>query len=458
VAKGVAKFAGDPMAVITVKELEALGTAESGQRISLGKSLYGTVRAGADGAISVYVVWRFKVGGKIRQTSIGTWKGKHGVSLLALRQKHNALAAALKKGIDPIDRNATNKLKIEADAADAKALQLDRLEVLAEKQARLSVKVLFDFWSGIELKNRSDGGFEARRAFDRDVFPLIGDMAVADVKKAHIQNVADTMMQREVVRMTKRVLSDLRQMFGFAMDRDYVEADPTARIKKAKIGPDGERDRVLSEAELMVFLNKITAAGLAETSQCALLLQLATVTRIGETLSACWKNVDFERRQWVLPITKNGKAHTVWLSDFALRQFERLHIITGTTEWVFPNTKLNGAIDPKTVTKQVADRQRESGGQLVGRTKLIDSLALARGQWRPHDLRRTGASEMATLGAPSDVIEKCLNHTEENKMKRIYQRTQYEGPMREAWKLWGDRLDLLSNKPDNVLVPRTISC
>ncbi|NMM19131.1 MAG: tyrosine-type recombinase/integrase [Rhodoferax sp.] len=442
------------MAVITVKELQALGAADNGQRISMGNSLYGTVRAGSDGVVSVYVVWRYRVAGKKREIPVGTWKDKGGLSLQALRAKRDALAVEHKEGVDPIERNATKKLKIEADAVEAHELQLDRIEVLAEKQARLTVRALFDFWSGIELKNRCDGGFEARRAFERDVFPLIGDLAVADVKKAHIQSVVDTMMQRDVVRMTKRVLSDLRQMFGFALDRDYVEADPTARIKKAKIGPDGERDRVLSEAELMVFLKKIATAGMAETSQCALLLQMATITRIGETLAARWEHVDFERRQWVLPDTKNGKAHTIWLSDFALRQFERLRDITGMTEWVFPNSKLNGPLDPKTVTKQVADRQREPGGQLVGRTKLIDALMLAGGQWRPHDLRRTGASEMATLGALPDVIEKCLNHTEENKMKRIYQRAQYEGPMREAWKLWGDRLDLLSNKPNNVLVLR----
>lgn len=440
------------MASITVKELEALRVSDNKRRISLGNSLYGSVRAGADGTISVYVVWRYKVSGKIRQTPVGTWKGKHGLSLLALRQKHNELAAELKKGVDPIEHNATKKLKLETDAAEAHALQLDRVEVLAEKQARQTVRELFDFWSEIELKKRKnggrkDGGLEARRAFNLDVFPRIGDFALVDVKKAHIQDIVDTMMKRDVVRMTKRVLSDLRQMFGFAIDRDFLETDPTTRIKKAKIGKDGERDRVLSEAELMVFLQKISAAGMAETSQCALLLQLATITRIGETVSARWEHVDFDRRQWVLPKTKNGKSHTIWLSDFALRQFERLHDITGATQWVFPNSKLDGPLDPKTITKQVADRQREPGGQLAGRTKLIDALMLSGGQWRPHDLRRTGASEMATLGALSDVVEKCLNHTEENRMKRIYQLATYEEPMNDAWKLWGDRLDLLCIKP-----------
>ena len=441
------------MAVITVKELQALGAADNGRRVSMGNSLYGTVRAGSDGVVSVYVVWRYKVGGKVRQIPVGTWKDKGGQSLLALRDKRNELAAELKKGSDPIERKAADKLKIEIDKVEAHHHQLDRLEEIAKKQARLTVRGLFDLWRGLSLKHRVDGGVEAQRAFERDVFPLIGDMAVADVKKAHVQHIVDSMMARDVVRMTPRVLSDLRQMFGFALDRDFVEADPTARIKKAKIGPDGERDRVLSEAELIDLFKKLPSSGLAATSQCALLLQMATIARIGETVATRWEHIDFERRLWVLPDTKNGKAHQIWLSDFALRQFEILRDITGATAWVFPNSKLNGPLDSKTVTKQVADRQR-TDGPMSGRTKQIDALQLAGGHWRPHDLRRTGASTMAELGTLPDVIEKCLNHTEENKMKRIYQRATYEGPMRDAWRLWGERLDLLANKPDNVRVLR----
>lgn len=441
------------MAMITVKELQALGAADNGRRVSMGNSLYGTVREGSDGVVSVYVVWRYKVGGKVRQIPVGTWKDKGGQSLLALRDKRNELAAELKKGSDPIERKAADKLRSEIDKVEAHHHQLDRLEEIAEKQARLTVRGLFELWRKLSLKHRADGGVEALRAFERDVFPLVGDMAVADVKKAHIQQIVDTMMARNIVRMTKRVLSDLRQMFGFALDRDFVEADPTARIKKAKIGPDGERDRVLSEAELIDFFKKLPLSGMAETSRCALLLQMATIARIGETVTARWEHIDFERRLWVLPDTKNGKAHQIWLSDFALHQLEILRDITGETAWLFPNTKLNGPLDTKTVTKQVADRQR-TDGPMSGRTKQINALQLAGGHWRPHDLRRTGASIMAELGALPDVIEKCLNHTEENRMKRIYQRAKYEGPMRDAWQLLGRRLELLAGKPDNVVTLR----
>jgi integrase len=276
-------------------------------------------------------------------------------------------------------------------------------------------------------------------------------VAAADVTKAHIQRIIDTMLTRGVKRMTERVFSDLRQLFGFALDRDHIEADPTARIKKHKIGGSVERDRVLSEAELIEFFKRLPVSGLVESSQCALTIQLATITRIGEVLGARWEHVDFERHTWTLPETKNGKRHTVHLNDLALRQFEALRQHTGLTEWVFPASRLNGPVCPKTVTKQVADRQRGDGEPMSGRTKQTNSLALAGGQWRPHDLRRTGATLMAELGVLPEVIEKCLNHTEQTKVKRIYQRAQYEAPMREAWQRLGDRLALLADKPGNVV-------
>lgn len=43
-----------------------------------------------------------------------------------------------------------------------------------------------------------------------------------------------------------------------------------------------------------------------------------------------------------------------------------------------------------------------------------------------HDLRRTGATIMGELGVDGEVIERCLNHVEPNRRKRIYQRQQTE--------------------------------
>lgn len=84
---------------------------------------------------------------------------------------------------------------------------------------------------------------------------------------------------------------------------------------------------------------------------------------------------------------------------------------------------------------------------MCGRAKAehTAALVLPAGKWTPHDLRRTGATMMVALGVLPEVAERCLNHTEENKVKRIYQRHSYENEMREAWRLLGERLELLSS-------------
>ena len=187
-------------------------------------------------------------------------------------------------------------LKIEADRQEAVHQQQLRLHALAEKTARMTVRSLFEQWQRLELVQRADKGSEAQRSFERDVFPLIGDVAAADVTKAHIQEIVDTIKSRatptqNMVRTAKKTLADMRQMFGFALDRDYVDADPTARVKKARIGADVERDRVLSEAEMILLFQKLPRSGLAATSQLALLIQLTTAARIGEVLAARWEHV-----------------------------------------------------------------------------------------------------------------------------------------------------------------------
>ena len=77
---------------------------------------------------------------------------------------------------------------------------------------------------------------------------------------------------------------------------------------------------------------------------------------------------------------------------------------------------------------------------------MYQALVLSGGKWTPHDLRRTGATLMGDLGISSDVIDKCLNHTEENKMKRTYQRQKLEKEQAQAWCALGDRLNNLVAK------------
>lgn len=355
-----------------------------------------------------------------------------------------------------IDDENVRLAKIESDRLEAEATKIAQQRLIEEANNRLTVNNLFNRWEKLDLVNRKDAGKEIRRMFEKDVLPLIGNMAVEDVRKAHIINVVDTLLARGVNRMTKLVLALMRQMFRFAQDRDIIENDPTSSIRKAKIGgKDTVRDRYLTEAEIRELNAKLPDGRLLKTTECALWIMLSSCCRIGEICKAEWQHLDLEAKTWKIPAenSKNKKPHTIYLSDFAIRHFELLAILKNSEKWIYPNTDNTDHVCEKSISKQIGDRQLVDGRQpMSGRSKFCNALKLADGKWTPHDLRRTGATIMGNLGVRPDVIEKCLNHIEQNKMKKTYQHQSLITEQQQAWKLLGEHLEILtSNNTENVI-------
>lgn len=355
---------------------------------------------------------------------------------------HKAGARDIKEHLEAEEaaRTAVRDAELARIAAEKAAVENEQ----AKQAARKTVKELFEHWAKVDLINRKDGGAEVRRMFEKDVLPFLGKTAVDEIKKGHITEVTDAMLARGVNRAAKIAFSLMRQMFRFAVDRDMIEYDPTASIRKAKIGgKDVERDRVLSEDEIRTLAKLAPQAGLLASTEAAIWIALSTCCRVGELMSARWENVDLKAGTWLIPSedSKNGKAHTVTLSAFAIDQFERVKTISGQSEWCYPNTKDTGPVCSKTVTKQLGDRQRKPDqGTMSNRSAKAQALLLKGGKWTPHDLRRTGATIMTALGVLPEVAERCLNHTEENKIKRTYQRHSYNKEMADAWRKLGDHL------------------
>ena len=50
-----------------------------------------------------------------------------------------------------------------------------------------------------------------------------------------------------------------------------------------------------------------------------------------------------------------------------------------------------------------------------------------------------------------EVAERCLNHTEENRVKRIYQRYAYEAEMKLAWERLGNHLEQLTKSSEGKI-------
>lgn len=428
------------MAINRIKPLsfKHLKPSDKEQLIPDGGNLYARVRPIKDGgAISFRFYYRFE--GKQK------WLTLKASDLPEARAERDLYSQMLKDGIDP---NLEAKLQKER----VRKQQLDEQEALTKLEARVTVRGLFIRWLDTELTHRKDVK-EVSRMFEKDVLPILGELFVEDVRKGHITQVTDALLKRGVKRMAKMILALMRQMFRFAVDRGIIEFDPTASIRKAKIGgKDVERDRVLNELEIRALARQLPDAHLLKSTECAIWIALSTLCRIGELSKAKFSDINFGLKTWTIPATnsKNGKAHTICLSDFTLAQFKQLKLIAQSETWIFPNRNHSSHVCDKSITVQITGRQNTN--ILSNRSKDSQALVLMGGKWTPHDLRRTGATIMGNLKVAPDVIEKCLNHTEENKIKRIYQRQELKVEQADAWRVLGERLDLLLSMDSSNVV------
>ena len=83
---------------------------------------------------------------------------------------------------------------------------------------------------------------------------------------------------------------------------------------------------------------------------------------------------------------------------------------------------------------------------MTGRSRNTTALLLPGGRWTAHDLRRTAATLMAEIGTNGDVIDECLNHIIESKVRRVYIRNRREEAQAVAFDALGAVLTAIVDK------------
>lgn len=455
----------------TVLELKAISTDWKGDTISDGDGLSGEVRAVRDGAVSLVFRCAFRWNGKLTWHYCGTWPA---ASMEAIRDERDRARNLIKQGIDPRAEKVAARIEAQAKV-EAVIKQAEQ-----ERAQDLPFSELFTAWvkDGV---SRSDGNAELLRSFGKDVLPAIGAKPVRHITEGDLRELLRNVGRvRGRGRAAQVLLADLRQLFRWAEKRQpwrglLIEGNPAELVEVKQITAagytDAPRDRILTpdeirelhaifakmEADYAAAQNRRSAARpVQKETQLALWICLGTCCRIGELLQARWEHVNFGAAEWHVPAenTKTRAAWTVRLSDFALRQFQALHELTGKTPWCFPARHKEGApVCPKSVSKQVGDRQERFKArtlQLKNR-RQDNTLVLAngeRGEWTPHDLRRTAATMMQQLGVLPDIIDRCQNHVMAgSKVRRHYLHHDYAGETREAWRQLGARLDEILSNP-----------
>jgi integrase len=187
---------------------------------------------------------------------------------------------------------------------------------------------------------------------------------------------------------------------------------------------------VLNAQEIAVLWRALDKPELAMSPaiRLALKLQLVTAQRKGrEIIAAEWSEFELDERVWTIPAekTKNGMPHRVPLSPLALAILDEIATVTGRDgRWLFPSPKTG-----KAITGSAVDHAMRNNREVLGT-----------GNATPHDLRRTAASHMTSIGISRLVVSKVLNHAEPG-ITAVYDRHSYDIEKRAALAAWAVRIE-----------------
>ena len=267
---------------------------------------------------------------------------------------------------------------------------------------------------------------EDDRILKAELLPHWKHIPLRDLKRRDVRNLVYAIAARPAPIMANRTLALVRKMLNFAIESEWMEANPASLIPKP--GTEQSRDRVLTQDEIKAFWVAVEEEPAA--IRAWLRLRLLTVQRGGEVVRMRWSEVDLQNKWWTIPAetTTNKLAHRVPLNAAAVTLLRELRSsATPEQAWVCPSANPDVPVihDAKKAIARVRRRMK------------VD--------FRGHDLRRAAASIMASAGVSRLVIAKVLNHVETG-VTAVYDRHSYDAEKRAALDLWGRELQRILRK------------
>ena len=272
---------------------------------------------------------------------------------------------------------------------------------------------------------------------------------LSTIKKQHVQKLlthiaenqrfiegVDKLGRRKVKKVggkgaSNQILRLLRKVFNQAIDWGWEGDNPCTRIKEYK---SQSRDRFLEGDELPKFFEALGEEP-NTVARDYILASLLTGARRTNVLEMRWDQINLERREWLIPETKNEESQRLPLISAMLTLLKDRKAEANGSEWVFPSHGSTGHLtNPDKTWKRVLAR---AGIENPHGTRL-------------HDLRRSMGSWQANTGASLSIIGKSLNHKNVN-TTAIYARLSID-PVRESMEKAADAMfEAGGIKKDNVI-------
>jgi len=276
-------------------------------------------------------------------------------------------------------------------------------------------------WLGVKKNSvTADYAKDIWRSLERDIFPVIGEVSVIDIKAHTLVKVVQPVQARGALETVRRLCQRINEVIIFAQNTGLIDAVPSINIGKAFEKPQKKNMPSIRPDQLPQLMQTMRTASISLPTRCLFMWQLLTITRPAEAAEAGWEEVDMEAREWKLPASrmKMNRDHTVPLSDEAIAVLEMMKPLSGNREFIFPSRlKPTQSMNSQTVNASL--KRAGFGGIFVS-----------------HGLRSIASTALNEQGFPSDVIEAALAHVDKNEVRRAYNRSDYleqRCPMMQWW-------------------------
>jgi integrase len=364
-------------------------------------------------------LWRLKYRfeGREKLLALGAYPY---LSLADAREARGDAKKLLAKGVDP---GGARKA--------AKAARIAEIENSFEAIARE--------WHG---KNSSswvpEYGDQILRRLVLDIFPIIGNRPITDLKAADVLKALQPIESRGAVETAHRVKQTIGQIFRYTVATGRAERDPTGDLKGALRKVQTSHHPAITDPEKVgALLRAIDGFDGSFIVKCALRLAPLVFVRPGELRKAEWIEIDLDQALWSIPAEKMKmkQPHLVPLSKQAKAILEELHAVTGRGQFLF--------INHRSAKRPMSDNAINAAFRRMG---------YEQGEVTAHGFRATARTLLdEVLQFRPDFIEHQLAHAVRDPNGRAYNRTAHLKERKKMMQTWADYLDGL--KADKKVIP-----
>ncbi|MBJ9243280.1 tyrosine-type recombinase/integrase [Citrobacter koseri] len=398
---------------LNARQVDAAKPREKAYKLADGAGLYLEVVPSG----SRYWRMKYRFNGKEKRMAFGVYPA---VSLAQARALRDEAKKKLAEGIDP--SFAKKEEKLVRDVQLNNTFQSVALE-----------------WHGTKVGRWSEGyASDIIEAFNKDIFPYIGQQPVNEIKPLVLLNVLRRMESRGATEKAKKVRQRCSEVFRYAIVTGRAEYNPAADLTSAMSGHESKHYPFLTVEELPDFFTALSGYTGSPMVVLAARLLILTGVRTGELRGAFWSEFDLEKAVWEIPAErmKMKRPHLVPLSTQALEIVQQLKVMSGQYPLVFP-----GRNDPR---KTMSEASINQVFKRIGYTGKVTG----------HGFRHTMSTILHEEGFNTAWIETQLAHVDKNAIRGTYNHALYLEGRRKMMQWYGDNIDKLEHDKVHQVINR----